>query len=114
MFKEYQNKSSLNRGKSRIVQGGTAIPNGIGIGWIERRNINNLDDEDETNFTIRDVHLNRFDLLAHMFYGSAEFEWVILQYNNIVDYADVSIGDVIKIPSSAYVRTMIANKASVL
>lgn len=114
MFKKYANKSSLNRKKSRIVQGGSATFDGSKIGWIERRSINSSNDPNETNYIITVENVNRIDKLAQFYYGSVELEWVILQYNDIVDISDLMIGDVIKIPSNGFVQSMILNKAAVL
>lgn len=114
MFKKYEFKSSINRKKSRIVQGGTATTTNDKISWVERRNINQQTDPLERKYKLTVVTVNRIDMLANMFYGNTELEWIILQYNNIVDISDLSVGDEIAIPSVTYVNRMILNKTAML
>ena len=112
MFKTYQDKRSTNRSKSRMVQGGVATVNDNKIGWFEFREM--APDSNERYFTMTVNDLGRFDKIAFMFYGSVELEWVILQYNNIVDIQDVVVGDRIKIPSKTYVQSMILTRVASL
>ena len=114
MFKKYEYKSSTNRKKSRLVQGGTPTTTDNKISWVERRNINQHADQLEHKYKLTVVTVNRPDILANMFYGNTELEWVILQYNNIVDISDLNVGDEIAIPSVSYVNRMILNKTAML
>lgn len=52
---------------------------------------------DDNFYTI--VELDRLDVLAAKFLGDARFWWVIAEYNNI-DYAeDLTVGQILRIPS---------------
>jgi len=114
MYKQYQFKTSLSRSKSRMVQGGTSTVIGDKISWIERRDISAIGDSNDISVVLDITTVYRLDRLAFKYYRNSELEWVILQYNDIVDVSDLSIGDVIRIPSNAYVNTMILNKSAML
>lgn len=109
-FREYENKSSIQKRLSRYTQGGTTERLGDKLGWWERRNIV-LDDINEIVYTI-DIQTNkRPDKVAHQYFNSTELEWVILEYNNIVDVNEEFIyGKKILIPSNQYVRTAIITR----
>lgn len=113
MFKEYKNKKSTNRRNSRYVQGGTIEESSNRIGWWERRTL--LPSPKERTVTITPETQNRPDIIANKYLGNSEYEWIILQYNNIIDInEEFDIGAVIKIPDSLYVQTMVLNKAALL
>lgn len=114
MYKLYQNKSSLNRRTSRILQGGKAQLSGEKIGWWERRSLAG-DDINEITITLDITNAKRPDTVAYTYYGSTDLEWVILQYNNIVDInEEFIIGTKIKIPSKLYVQTKILSKPAAM
>jgi hypothetical protein len=45
------------------------------------------------------VEENRPDLLSYRLYGDTQYWWVIMFYNRIYDWEDVTIGSFIKYPS---------------
>lgn len=109
-YKLYEDKSSLRRRNSRYVQGGTTITVGDRLDWWDRRDFSESDIH-ETIFKIEGVYVKRPDLVAEEHLGSSELEWIILQYNNIVDINEEFIfGKKINIPSKSYVRTYIINR----
>lgn len=112
MYKVYQNKSSLKRKSSRILQGGTSYISGTKIAWWDMRNIRG-DDIQETQYTVTLSTAGRPDLIAFDVYANSELEWVVLQYNNIVDVLEeLVIGKQLLLPSRAYINTNIITKPS--
>lgn len=112
MYKIYDNKSSLDRANSRMLQGGTSDVQGNKISWWERKTFP-ITDTNETTYEITTVTAGRPDLVSYYFYSTTELEWVILQYNNIVDVKEEFIlGKKIKIPSRSYVNTTIITNPS--
>lgn len=110
MYRPYQNKSSLRRKNSRILQGGTSETSGDKISWWERRNIAGRDAR-EFNYTITNATAGRPDLVSFEFYGTTEYEWIVLQYNNIIDISEEFVyGKVLRLPSKTFVITNIINK----
>lgn len=109
-FKPYTQKSSLLKYNSRYLQGGKAYQVGSKIGWWERYPL--AVDPDAADITIDSVLAGRPDILAYQLYGTSKLEWVILQYNNIVDIQEsFSVGSIIKAPSSAYVFATILTRS---
>lgn len=97
-FKEYQDKSSLRKDRSRMLQGGTAEEQGDRVGWWERDVFPESDTD--TPFTITSTYSLKPDLVAHDYYGRNDLGWVILQYNNIVDVnTEFNTGSQILLPS---------------
>jgi len=112
MYKLYENKSSLSKLFSRYLQGGTSTMSGDKIAWWERTDIPKPA-IDDIPITIDAVYAKRPDLVAFDYYGTTELEWVILQYNNIVDIMEeFTYGTKIVIPSNSRVRNSIAVKSS--
>jgi hypothetical protein len=109
-YKLYENKSSLDKRFSRYVQGGTSFLSGDKVGWWERRNIH---DENSTDFDykISNLTAGHPDRVAAIFFGNTELEWVILQYNNIVDVnEEFTLGTIIKIPNANFISSNIVVK----
>ncbi len=71
------------RRESRYVQGGTADRFPTRVGWWERK----LLPRSDTDFTIviESSEDRRPDLVAARIYGKPSLQWLVLQYNNIVD-----------------------------
>ena len=109
-YRLYDDKSSLRKRNSRYVQGGTTDKLGNRLGWWERRIFTDVDIH-EFLFKIDDVYAKRPDLVAEDELGSSELEWIILQYNNIVDInEEFTYGKIIRLPSNSYVRTYIIDR----
>lgn len=104
-------KSTRNR-NSRYVQGGTSTVTQKSVGWWERNptfSVRAVDDI--TVLALPMVYEGRADLLAHDLYGRSDLEWVILQYNNIVDVTEEFVaGATIVAPSKARVFGSILSK----
>lgn len=113
MFKTYSNKSSLLKRYSRYLQGGHSELSGNKIAWWERTPISE-DRVDDIIILISTVYNKRPDLVAYDYYGSTEFEWVVLQSNDIVDInEEFVIGKTIRIPSRQRVVANITTKSSI-
>ena len=115
MFKVYNKKTSMNRSQSRYVQGGDSdvTESGNKIAWWERRKLS----DDGNDFTIKIDNNTQYrpDMIASLYLGDVELEWIILQYNNIVDVnEEFGAGAHIRIPSMSYVYTALLNKVSLL
>lgn len=80
------NPSSVNRKDTRYVQGGTTTVNTKNVGWWERDGkLAEIADDDIIVYSLPVSYAGRPDLLSFDLYGSNNLEWVILQYNSIVD-----------------------------
>lgn len=111
MFKPYQNKSSLKRKYSRYLQGGVSTVSGDKIGYWEKADIAKGAPDDQP-FEVTNLEMYRPDLVAKMFYGTTELEWLVLQYNDIVDIQEeFGVGAKLMLPSRSRVSS-ITNKAA--
>lgn len=112
MFKLYPNKSSIKKKNSRYLQGGNTTQLDDKLAWWEKRRIN-LEDIPYTLITIDNVLNKRPDLLAFNVYDSSDLDWIILQFNNIIDVAEeFTYGKIIKVPDRSFVYSNILSKAS--
>lgn len=106
MFKQYSNKSSLKKQYSRYVHGGYSEQEANFIGWWEKVNIQDQNFDDIVIFKLPKCYDKRPDLLSSDLYGRADFEWVILQFNNIVDInEEFVVGAKLRVPSRLRVFT---------
>lgn len=109
-YKEYTNKSSLDKHNSRLVQGGKTTQTGNKLSWWERYTL--AEDVNAISILLDSTFANRPDIVAYEYYGTSKLEWVILQYNNIVDVREeFTVGKTIVIPSPDYVYSYILTKA---
>lgn len=100
----YQNKSSLDNKNCRLVQGGSTDTIGTFLGWWEKRKIAH-DDVTDLQFVITADYAFRPDKISYKLYGRDDYDWIILQYNNIIDInEEMTIGTVLTVPS--YDRAM--------
>ncbi len=68
------------------------------------------DPSDYELYQIKSKDIGRIDVLAYDFYGDPTLQWVIMNFNNIIDpIFDLEIGDKIKIPSKDQVLRMLMN-----
>lgn len=93
--------SSAKRKDTRYVQGGTTTVNKKSVGWWERDvNLLTMADDDIIIEGLPATYDGRPDLLSFDLYGSNNLEWVILQFNSIVDINEEFVtGAKIKAPS---------------
>lgn len=83
MFKLYQDKNSALKKNNRYTQGGESVVLEKRIGWWERRIIEKSNDD--IKFIIEKKHERRADKISNEVYGKSNLDWLVLQYNNIVD-----------------------------
>lgn len=109
-FRLYSNKNSLDRKYSRFVVGGKTYQVGDFLGWWEKKDIpkNALDD---IKFIITSEFSLRPDKIAKYVYGREDFQWLVLQYNTIVDINEELVtGKTIILPSYQRVMFNIINE----
>jgi len=100
-FKLYENKNSLAKPKTRLLNIGEAEVKGNKIGWWERETLIK-DPSTDITITITDEFHKRPSMVAHKYYGKSILFWLVLQYNNIVDVEEEFLkGMEIIIPSKA-------------
>lgn len=114
-FKLYENKSSVRRKYSRYLQGGETEEFKERLGWWERRTDIPEDDIGDRKFVITKKYEHRPYLVAKIFLGREDLEWLILQYNEIVDIMEEFVaGREIRIPSQERVHFNIVTKPTTL
>lgn len=110
-FKLYENKSSLKKRRSRMLNGGTTEVKGNKLGWWERRTID-TDEPTDVVVTLTAEYDRRPDLVAYDYYGLINLTWLVLQYNNIVDIEEEFVeGKKILIPSRSRAITKFSNSS---
>ena len=98
-MKEFRNKSSVLKPNSRYLQGGVTDINKKRLGWWERF-IFEKNDVTDIKVYISGRYAQRPDLVAYDYYGNAKLEWIVLQYNDMVDtLEEFTAGKTISIPS---------------
>jgi hypothetical protein len=113
-FKQYTNKSSVLKQRSRYVQGGISEITDTAVMWWERDLSLSIPAADD--YIINSLPMlydGRPDLLARDVYGQEGLEWIILQANSIIDINEEFIaGAYIRMPSQARVQSSIIVKTS--
>ena len=105
-FKLYTNKSSFQKRRSRMLNGGDTEVKGNKLGWWERKPLPR-DDATDITFEIDEEYSKRPHLVAFDFYGLVSLTWLVLQYNNIVDIEEEFVrGKTITIPSRSRALTL--------
>jgi hypothetical protein len=100
-IKQYPNKSSVLKRKTRYLQGGFTDLKKKRLGWWERREDIATNDVTDIVVPITSRYANRPDLIAYDYYGDAALTWIVLQYNSIVDtLTELAVGKEITIPSA--------------
>lgn len=90
--------SVLNKPRSRYVRGGDTLQRGNKAGWWERKILpTNYDD---ITVEITPKYNKRPDLVAFDFLGNPNLQWLVLQYNSIVDInTEFVTGQTITLPT---------------
>ncbi len=99
MFKLYTNKSSLDVKTSRYSIGGSVdqFTNRLGYWTMKEFQKNNIDD---IKIILTKTMEKRPDIIAMIYYNRVDLDWLILQYNSIVDINEELLsGMTITIPS---------------
>ena len=104
--------NATENSKSRYVQGGTTDRYPNRLGWWERKALP-FDDTD-VMVTVLPNEDRRPDLLAFRMYGSdSSLEWLVLQYNSIVDIqTEFTTGTELRLPSQRRVMLGIMTKST--
>lgn len=98
-FKLYQDKTSLKSKYSRFVTTGTAVMDGIFLGWWEKKHIPS-DPNDDIEVLITTDVAYRPDKISKLMYDRDDLGPIVLQYNNIIDInEELAPGKVIVLPS---------------
>lgn len=91
---------SDQQSQGRYVQGGTVELKGKRLGWWERKIF--ATSPTDVAYTITAKYARRPDLLAFDFYGQANLQWVIMQYNSVSDLnEDFTVGMIIALPTKS-------------
>ena len=75
--------NSVDVHRSRYVQGGQTERFPTRLGWWNRRTLPASDTDIKVTIDLRSQH--RPWVVAYDVYGSESYEWLVLQYNNILD-----------------------------
>jgi len=98
-YKLYENKNSALKKNTRMTQGGDVELKEKRLGWWERYDFSKKHTDDIT-FVVEAKHQQRADKISAEVYGRDDLEWIILQYNNIVDInEEIIAGAVLRLPS---------------
>lgn len=96
----------------RYVQGGTVVSYNNRLGWWSRRIFSSSPDDVEIVLPAK--YNKRPDLLAAEIYGKSNLQWIVLQYNNIIDInTEFITGKTIIVPTAKRVFTQFLAKSSV-
>ncbi len=110
-FKLYQDKSSVLKKNSRYVQGGDTEVFPKSLGWWEERTDILVRESDDLTFYVTTEYERRADKIAYFVYGRNDLEWLVLQYNKIVDINEQLLSGVtLVLPSQNRVFTEILTK----
>lgn len=105
IFRLYENKTSIKKRHSRYSQGGDIDVFINRLGWWEPYDLTENQNDDIFIPSLPKVYAFRPDLLANDVYGKSGYDWVILQYNNIVDIQEEFItGATLILPSKSRVN----------
>jgi len=108
-FKLFENKSSLAKRYSRMLNGGNTELKGDKLGWWERISLPK-DTYTDITFVITKQYEHRPDLVSFRYYSTTRLTWLILQYNNIVDIEEEFVaGKTLIIPARSRVFSKILN-----
>lgn len=101
------NSTDINR--SRFVQGGATERYPTRLGWWTRRAMPKSDTD--IIIVINARYQFRPWMVAYDYYGSESLEWVVLQYNNILDTMEEFVqGAEIRIPTNQRLNLEILSK----
>lgn len=100
---------SDRQNQGRYVQGGSAESFPKRVGWWERKPM--AFTNSDVDFEITAKYNKRPDLLAFDIYGSARLQWLVLQFNSIVDInTEFVTGATIRLPLRSRVYSELLTK----
>lgn len=85
MFRQYDDKNSINRKRARYYSGGKTDVFSNSLGWWERDTENLTRHIDDISYLITKDKEFKPWLVSFDVYNTVELEWLVLSYNNIVD-----------------------------
>lgn len=91
------------RKESRYVQGGTSdrFPNRVG--WWDKKTLPKADTD--ISIIVQEAEAGRPDLIAFKVYGKTSLQWLVLQYNAIVDITtEIVPGAELRLPTPRRVQ----------
>jgi hypothetical protein len=104
----------MKKKNSRMLQGGTTQVYKDRLGWFEKRTDIEKDRYDDTIFVIEKKYEYKPWLVAKILLGREDLDWIILQYNDIVDIMEEFVaGRTIRVPSKARVDFSITTKPTI-
>lgn len=110
-YKLYRNKTSLKKRFSRLLQGGITEQLQKRLGWWEKDSTFVQERVDDITFTITPQTAARPDLISFSIYGTSMYDWIVLQYNNIVDIQEeLVVGKTVRAPSLRVINSSIITK----
>lgn len=100
MFKLYDKKNSLDTKNGRYKCGGDTVVLPKKLGWWERDISFMTRQIDDVYYQITIREVGRPDLIGYDVYKRNDLDWLVLQYNNIVDpLEELYIGRILVLPS---------------
>lgn len=103
--------SSLETRNGRYIFGGKTEASPTKLEWWERRTFKS--DISDRAYTLEKIYEGRPDKLAYVVYGDTTLWWVIVQYNNILDFAEEFIeGKELLIPTKERVQSEFLSSAT--
>jgi len=77
------------------------------VGFFKRISSKIKFDKRDTIFTVDAAHQNRIDLISLKFYGTAKYDWIIEDFNNIQDpIKDIVPGRKLVIPEKSKIYSI--------
>jgi len=102
---------STDKKFSRYVQGGQTFRTDVRLKWWERRKLEKRDTD--LFFEITPKYAGRPDLIAFDVYNNVALNWLVLQYNTIMDInLELIAGKTIRLPTPERVIFDIINQTS--
>lgn len=103
--------SSVESSSSRYTQGGETDVFRTRLGWWERTLFNR--DPSDVSVIVTSVTAGRPDLIAFNLYQKANLQWLVLQYNNIVDVnTEIVVGAKLTLPSPSRLQSTILTRST--
>lgn len=104
-------RTSVQNRESRYTQGGETTAYENRLGWWERDIDTFAHDATDLIVTIPPQYDKRPDQMAFEYYGRASFQWLVLQYNSIVDInEEFRAGKEIRLPEPSRAALTFFNK----
>ena len=100
MYKLYDKTNSTQYKRGRYKSGGDTDVFPKKLGWWERDLSFMTRHIDDVKYIITLREVNRADIICHDVYKRHDLEWLVLQYNYIVDpIEELYVGRILELPS---------------